>query len=98
MTAAVNKYPRRGTVFSNRWVRSSRRAAQLNRALHQRIVGNKGVRPHSLHQFLFTDQPARVFHQIFKGFIDLGAELDLLSGLEYTGPCYVQRELAELID
>ena len=72
-------------------------ATQLEGTLHQRIVGNEGIGPHRLHQFLLADQPSRVFHQVLEGFIDLGAKLDLLSRLEHTPPCDVQRELAELI-
>ena len=60
-------------------------------------VGNEGVGPHSLHQFLLADQPSRVLHQVLEGFIYLRAKLDLLSRLEQTSPRDVQRELAELI-
>ena len=73
------------------------RATQLEGALHQRILGNEGVGPHRLHQFLLADQPSRVFDEIFEGLIDLRAKLDLLFRLEDTAPCDVQRELAELI-
>jgi len=65
--------------------------------LHHRIVGNEGVGPHRLDQFLFANQPPRVFHEVLEGFIDLRAKLDLLSGFEHTSPGDVQRELAELI-
>ena len=61
-------------------------ATQLEGALHQRIVGNKGVGPHRLHQFLLADQPSRVFHQVFEGFIYLRAKLDLLACLKHTAP------------
>jgi len=73
------------------------RATQLEGTLHQRIVGNEGVRPHRLHQFLFADQPTRMFHQVLEGFKHLRAKLDLLSRFEHTPPGDVQRELAELI-
>ena len=97
ITSAVNRYPRRGTVLSKLLAAIIQRATQLEGALHQRIVGNEGVGPHRLHQFLFADQPSRVFDEIFEGFIDLRAKLDLLSRLEDTAPGDVQRELAELI-
>jgi hypothetical protein len=72
-------------------------ATQLEGTLHQRIVGNEGVGPHRLHQFLLADQPSRVLHQILEGFIYFRAKLDFLSRLEHTPPREVQRELAELV-
>src|ERR1700730_13864624 len=72
-------------------------AAQLECALHQRIVGNEGVGPHRLHQFLLADQTSGMFHKISKGFIYLWAQLDLLACFEHTPPDQVQRELAEYI-
>src|ERR1700682_1432932 len=73
------------------------RATQLEGTLHQRVIGDKGVGPYSLHQFLLTDQPSRMFHQIFKSFINLGAKFDFPYSLENTPPCEVQCELAKLI-
>ena len=72
-------------------------AAQLERALHQRIVSNSGIGPHRLHQFLLADQLSSVFHKVLERFVDLGAKLDLLACLEHTPPYNVQRELAELV-
>ena len=69
--------------------------AQFDGTLHERIVGDEGVGPHGLDQFLFADQPSRVLHQVFESFIDLWAKLDLLAALEQTSLRYVQRELAE---
>jgi len=62
---------------------------QLQRALHQRIIGNEGIGPHCLHQFLFADQPSRVFHQILESFVDLRAKFDFLSRLKQTTPIYM---------
>jgi hypothetical protein len=41
-------------------------AAQLEGALNQGIIGNEGVGPHRLHQFLFADEPSRMFYQVLE--------------------------------
>jgi hypothetical protein len=74
-----------------------KRAAQLQSALDQRIIGNKHVGPDRLHQFLLADQPPRMFHQILKRLIYLWTKLDLLYSLENTTPCEIQGEGTELI-
>jgi len=53
-------------------------AAQLDRALNEGIIGDKGVGPNGLHQFLFADESSGVLDEVFEGLIDLGAEFDLL--------------------
>ena len=50
-------------------------------ALHQRIVRNKSVRPHGLHQFLFADQSPRIFDQYFSASYTLGRSLTSTPGL-----------------
>src|ERR1700757_515682 len=75
-----------------------KRAPQFNRALHQGVIRDKSVRPDGLNQFLFPDQPARVFDQIFESLIHLGTEPDLLLAFEHTSTPHVQREFAKLIN
>ena len=72
-------------------------ATQFNGALDERVVGHEAVRPDRLNQFLFTDQPSGIFHQILERLIHLRAKLDLLVGLEQTTPSYIQLEFAELV-
>jgi hypothetical protein len=52
---------------------------------------------YGLHQFLFADQLPGVFHEVFEGFVYLGAKLDLLARFQQTPLYAIEREFAELI-
>src|SRR5690348_8339917 len=71
------------------------RTPELNGALHERIIRDKRVRPYGLDQFLLLDEPAGMFHKVFKCFIYLRPELYLRSAPQYTTPPHIQEELAK---
>ena len=77
ITGAVNRYPRLRHCFQQLLTPVIQCATQLESTLHQRIIRDKGVRPHRLHQFLLTDQLSGVLHQVLEGFINLRTQLDL---------------------
>ena len=73
------------------------RATNFNGALHQGIIGNKGVGPDGLHEFLLADKPAGMLDEVFEGFINLRAEFDWLYSLENTPLGEVQGEPGKLV-
>ena len=72
-------------------------APQLDHALDERIIGNGGVWPQRLHQFLLADQASGMFQHVLQGVIHLRPKLDLFSRPKHTLSADIQRELAELI-
>ena len=53
--------------------------AQFHHALHERVLGNKCIRPKRLDQLLFADEPAPVFQEIQESIVDLRAKLYVLA-------------------
>jgi hypothetical protein len=72
-------------------------AAKFKGALHQGIVGDERVGPDGLHQFLFADQSAGVFDEVFESPVELGAEFDFLYSLENTPLGEVQGKPGKLV-
>ena len=94
---SVKYIPAAGYRFEQLLVVVVQCAPQFDGALHQGIVGDEGIRPHRLDQFLFGDQPPGVLHQVFQGFEDLRAKPDLGAVFENTSSRHIQQEPAESV-
>ena len=75
----------------------AQRMPNILQALHQRIIGYRGVNPNRSNQFILTDEPFTVFNQILQNFKRLATQFDLVLTVLQTTTGYVEHEFIKRI-
>ena len=82
--------------FQNLLGTVAQRAAQFDHALHQRVIGDKRLRPENANQLLLRHQASGIPHQVIECVINFGTQPHLVAGLQERAAPKIQREVAKL--